>query len=475
MAAISGIPGEETYRRVKHRWLVQVSVGMSTLIITMDTGGINVALHTLSAHFGVDAATVSWLPLLVFLIVTATLLPFGQISDLVGSKKVFAAGFAVYAVGSLVCGLAPSFPLLVASRALQALGVSMVSANSQAIITECFPPHQRGMAMGISSTIVGFGYFAGPIVAGLAIDNLGWRYVFLITVPLSLAGLVLALLVLPESRRRTGAGFDVPGALLFAVSVVAVIMALNTARSSSFASPVVLALVALSLAGVGAFVLVERRATQPMLELGLLRTRLFSFSLLSAFLLFVGTAGEDLLVPLFVQEIMRQPATTAGLVVSIIPFIRMLLSSPSGLLSDRVGSRALTGAGAGISALGLFGLATMTTESQLPWLAGCLGLIGLGTGLFFSPNMHATMSAVPTTHLGMGSGAMALRRNLGQSLGVALAAYMLATGSGGAPTQVEGFQIAFALQTVSVVLATIAALAAGSTLNARARRRLRGG
>ena len=471
MASTTGDSGEETYRRVKHRWLVQVSVGMSTLIITTDTGGINVVLHTLSTHFGVDAGTVSWLPLLVFLIVTATLLPFGQVSDLLGSRQVFAAGFAVYAVGSLSCGLATSLAMLVVSRALQAVGVSMISANAQAILTECFPPHQRGMAMGVSSTVVGLGYFVGPIIAGLVIDNLGWRYVFLVTVPLSLAGLALALLVLPESRKRHGAGFDVPGALVFAVAVVALIVALNVARSSSFASPVVLALGALALVGAGAFVAVELRATQPMLELGLLRTRLFSFSLLSAFLLFVGTAGQDFLVPLFVQEVMRQQATTAGVLLSIIPFIRMALSSPSGLLSDRVGSRALTGAGAGLCAVGLFGLSTMNVDSQLPWLAACLSLIGLGTGLFFSPNMHATMAAVPANRLGMGSGAMALRRNLGQSLGVALAAYMLASGSGGPSAQVAGFQLAFSVQTASVALATLAALAAGSTVSARAQRR----
>jgi MFS family permease len=176
-------------------------------------------------------------------------------------------------------------------------------------------------------------------------------------------------------------------------------------------------------------------------------------------------------VPLFVQEIMRQPATMAGLLLSIIPFIRMVLSSPSGLLSDRVGSRALTGAGVGVCALGLLGLSTMTADSQLPWLAACLGLMGLGTGLFFSPNMHATMAAVPANRLGMGSGALALRRNLGQSLGVALAAYMLATSSGGQAAQVGGFRLAFSVQTASVFLATLAALAAGSTLSARARRR----
>ncbi|MCL4464628.1 MAG: MFS transporter [Chloroflexi bacterium] len=444
---------------------------MSTLIITTDTGGINVALHTLASHFGVDSGTASWLPLLAFLIVTATLLPFGQLSDLVGSKRVFAAGFAVYGVGSLLCGLAGTFPMLVASRALQALGISMISANSQAILTECFPPSQRGMAMGISSTVVGLGYFVGPIIAGLVIDNFGWRFVFLVTLPIALAGLVTALLVLPESQRRRLGGFDIPGALVFAAAAASVILALNFARGSSFASPTVLALLGLAALGTLGFVAIERRAAAPMLELGMLRNRLFSLSLLSAFLLFVGISGEDLLVPLFVQEVLRLPATTAGLTLSIVPFIRMLLSSPSGLLSDRLGSRWLVSAGAGLSALGLLGLSRMDATSSLAWPILCLASIGLGTGLFFSPNMHATMSAVPPHRLGMGSGAMALRRNLGQSLGVALAAYLLQTGSAGTVGQVPGFQLAFTVQTASVALATLAALAAGSTLSARARTR----
>ncbi|MHB1130847.1 MAG: MFS transporter [Chloroflexota bacterium] len=462
--------GTEAYRQVKRRWLVQVSVGISTLILTTDTGGINIALHTLANQFDVDAGTISWLPLLVFLIVTATLLPFGQISDQLGNKRVFAAGFGVYAVGSLLCGLATSFPMLAASRALQALGISMISANSQAILMECFPPHQRGMAMGVSSTVVGLGYFLGPIVAGLVIDNLGWRYIFMVTVPLSLGGLALALLVLPASRPRRSLSFDAPGATAFAVAVTALMLALNAARTTTFWSPVPLGLLATAAAGALVFGAVERRRAEPMLELGLLRRRLFGLNLLSAFLLFTGIAGQDFLLPFFLQGVLSQPATTTGLLVSIVPFVRMLLSSPSGLLSDRLGSRWLATAGAGFTAVGLLGLSTMNASSPLTWPAGCLALIGVGTGLFFSPNMHATMAGVPRHRLGMGSGALALRRNLGQSFGVALAAYLLQSG-GGAPGQVGSFQAAFTVETASVVLATLAAFAAGSTLSAAARER----
>lgn len=456
---------------VRRRWLVQFAVGLGTLITTFDTGSINVSLHTMARDFAVDASTIAWLPLLGFLVVTSTLLLFGRLSDLLGNKVVYTAGFVVYAAGGSLCGLAPTFPLLLVARGLQAIGLSMLSANAMAILTACFPPHQRGVAVGVASAVVGLGYFVGPVVAGFVITALGWRYVFFVSVPVCLLALGISVLVLPRETGNKGMRFDFVGAALFALAATSLLLAINIARSSSPLAPPVLGLGLVAVVAVALFVSVERRVKEPMLELGLFRIRLFSFSLASAFLLFVGIAGQELLVPLFLQQVLLQSPAAAGLAMAVVPFIRMLLSSPSGYFSDRFGPRVPASLGAALTATGVFGLSRMDAGTSLAWLLSCLVLIGLGTGFFFSPNMHATMASVPQDRLGVGSGALGLRRNLGQSFGVAIAAYLLQVGGSGGAGSAGGFQLGFTVGAFAVTLAALAALAGGSP--ALARRRVR--
>lgn len=464
MSTSDGISPEESYIKVSNRWMVQASVGLGVVITTLDTGGINVALHTLAREFGVDAAAIAWMPLLGFLIVTSTLLLFGRLSDLLGSKQVFVAGFAVYAAGSLSCALSTIFPVLLVSRGLQAVGVSMLSANSNAILTACFPPRQRGMSLGINSTLVGLGYFVGPIVAGLLITALGWRYFFFAAVPLCLVGLAVNWLVLPQGKRSRAIRFDFAGATLFALSAVCLLMATNVAaRASRFEDPAVWGLLAVSGISAGAFLAVERRAPEPIIDLSLFRNKLFSLSLASAFLIFFGIAGQEFLVPLFLQQILAQTPASAGLAVSVVPFIRMLLASPSGLLSDRFGPRWLSTVGALLVGGGLLGLGLVGGAATPTTITLCLGLIGAGSGLYFSPNLHATMAAVPPERLGMGSGAIGLRRNLGQSMGVALAAFILQAGGSTRPPSATSYQTAFYVGAFFTGLAALASLAAGST------------
>jgi EmrB/QacA subfamily drug resistance transporter len=451
------------YRKVRNPWLVQVGTGLSVIVTTFDSSSVNVALYTVAQHFAVDAGTVAWLSTLAFLIVTSTLLLFGRLSDQFGAKNVFVAGFVVYGVGALAAGLAPSFPLLLLARGLQALGVSMLSANALAILTECFPPHQRGLAVGVSSTIVGAGYFVGPIMAGQIIELFGWRVVFLALAPVAAIGFLVNLAVLPHSNRIRGRGFDYPGAGIFAFAATSLLLGINNARLAPVMSPTVLLPLVAAVAGFAGFVYIERRAPEPMLELSLFRNRLFSLSLASAFLLFLGITAEELLVPLFIQRILGESPAVAGTVVAIVPLFRMFLSSPAGMISDRIGSRWLATIGAVFTSLGVLGLSTMNGDTSLPWIVGCMSFLGLGTGLFFSPNMHAIMSSVPPTRLGVGSGALGLRRNLGQSLGVAVGAYLLQTGSGGSESTVEGFQLAFLVAGACVGLAAVLTFVSGST------------
>lgn len=458
---------DEDVRRVRRQWLVQVACGLGVLTVSIDTGAVNISVYTLAQHFQVDAATAAWLPLIAFLTVTSTLLLFGRLSDLLGSKLIYTGGFVVYALGLLAAGLAPNFALLLAFRGLQALGISMISANNAAILTQNIPPHQRGMALGINSTCVGAGFLIGPIIAGNIITLAGWRYVFFAIIPLSLIALLLALSILPRGALTKGGRFDFLGALLFAVAVVSLLLAINFARSSSLGSPLALGLFVAAGLAIAAFITVERRVSEPILDLGLFRVRLFSLSIASAVALFLGTTGQDLLVALFVQQVMLLDPSQAGYIVATVPLVRALNGSLAGFISDRLGSRWPSGLGCVSICIGIFGLSRMDAGATVPYLVACLVLIGMGTGFFLAPNMHAIMAAVPPDKLGVGAGMIGMRRNLGQSMSLALAAYLLQIGSGGSGAAVPGFQLAFSVEAAFVAAAAVMAFASGSTGRAR--------
>lgn len=453
---------ERTPSSRRYRWLVQFAVGTAALAITFDLGSVNVALHVIAQSFGVGTAFVSWLMLLNFLVVSSTLLAFGRLADIIGNKAVFASGFGVFAVGALGSGLAPNFQLLLLFRGIQSVGISMVSSISSSILVESTPIGERGVVLGINSTVVGVGSFLGPIVGGFLVESLGWRYAFLMSVPFSLMGLVTALAVLPRGLRRGPIKADTGGIMLFALTAATLLLALNQIKTLGWHSPTVISLLGASLLSLAVFCLVERRTPEPMVDLGLFSNRLFSLSLFSAFLLFVGTSIQNLLLPLFIQGVMLLSPATAGLVTSIVAVVRVPLSSPSGWLSDRIGTRTPAVLGAAIAALGILGLSLLdgsTLVSQLVWLSV---IIGVGSAVFIPGNMTSTISSVPPARLGTASSAIGLRRNLGQAVGVALGAALVPTTTGQMASLVLNFQIAFLLGALVTGAAALASLVGGS-------------
>ncbi len=447
-------------------WLVQIGVGLGVVLNTSDSGSINVALYSLAQDFGVSTSAASWLLLIGFLTITSTLLIFGRLSDILGNKRVFTAGFLVFGLGSILCTLAPNFPMLLAFRGIQTLGASMLSANSSAILTECFPVRQRGTALGINSTLVGAGYFIGPIIGGQISASFGPRFVFLSNVPLGLIGFAIATAILPSDRlgaRSARVGLDIPGAALFASSVTCLLLGLNQVKTTGWGSVSVMAYLAAFALSLAVFLVIERRTAQPMMDLSLFSIRLFSLSLLSAFFVFLGTSISDLIVPLYMQQVLLLGPDVTGRIASLIPLTRMGLSSLSGWLSDRTGTRILATIGASIVALGVFGLSHLNEGSEVWVLVVLMAIIGLGSGVFFSPNMSATMGSVPRHRLGMASSAFGARRNLGQSVGVAIGTTLLPPVAGMSPAQMAGaFQTALLFGAAAIAVGAVVAALSGS-------------
>lgn len=388
---------------------------------TIDGSIVNIALKTLQDAFGADLSAVQWVVLAYLLVITCLLLSAGRLGDMIGKRRVYIAGFAVFTIASALCGLAWSIAALIGFRVLQAVGAAMIQALGPALLVTAFPPNERGQALGFIGMIVAAGISIGPVAGGLLIDNVGWPSIFYVNVPIGIAAIVLSLRALPDDRRRSEQRFDLAGALLLASALLLLLLALTEAQSLGFGDARIIGMALGGLLAGGLFLWWERRASAPMVDLQIFRSRSFSLALLSAVGAFVAISFSLLLTPYYLQTVLGFDPERTGLTLIATPLAISLTSPFSGRFSDRIGTRWLAALGLGLAALGLLSLATLTTGStQLDVMLRLL-VIGSGFGIFQSPNSSTVMGSAPRAALGVAGSLIAVMRTLGQTSGIALA------------------------------------------------------
>lgn len=398
---------------------------------TLDSSIVNIALPTLTKVFQTDLYRTKWVVIIYLLVITCLLLPFGRISDQYGRKRVFQWGFLIFTLGSLLCGLSPSLEPLLAARALQGLGAAMLMANGPAVITASFPGNERGKALGTLAMVVSAGLISGPSIGGLLITHLGWKSIFLVNIPVGLAGIFLVQRfvptdLIPKSRQR----FDWAGAILQMILLLCVIVlfdppVISVSGSVPFALPrAIMVLVTFMFAAL--FIKVESDARAPIFDLSLLQNRTFWTANLASLLNFIAYSAVSVLMPFFLEEVLHLSTDKAGLLMTAIPLTIFVVAPVSGRLSDRLGTQELSFAGTLVGAIGLFimagafGLGIHENTGRAGVILG-LCAMGLGTGLFQSPNNNAIMGSVPPNKLGVASALLATVRNLGLVAGTGLA------------------------------------------------------
>lgn len=409
-----------------HKWWALATVGLGAFMSTLDASIVNVSLPTILSDFQSDLATIEWVVLAYLLTITALLLTFGRLADLAGRKKIYTIGFGVFTAGSLLCGLAPSPALLIGARVAQAVGAAMLQANGLAITSAVFPREQRGRALGINGTLVSIGITTGPMIGGVLTDAFGWRSIFLINLPVGAVGIALALAVLREERisvrRAPAAGrFDPFGAILVAVALVTLLTGLNRAPEAGWSSPAILGLFAAAAVAFALFLLVERRVAAPLIDLGLFRIRAFAAGTLSALLTFLAVSTNAFLMPFFLQLALGYPPARAGLLLIPTSLTQALTAPFSGWFSDRVGARILSSLGLGLTAIALLLLGSLPADAHYADVIWRQVLLGLGNGIFMSPNTSAVLGAAPRAQYGATGGFVSMVRNTGQVIGVAIA------------------------------------------------------
>jgi EmrB/QacA subfamily drug resistance transporter len=437
---------------------VLLAVALGSMMSGLDSSISNTVLPVIASSLHADVATAQWVVSIYILVLSCLLLPFGRLGDLGGYRRVYLAGFGLFVAASATCAFAGSVEMLIGARAVQAVGAAMLAATSPAILINAFPEDQRGRALGFQATAVYIGLALGPGLGGWLTAAFGWSAVFLVNVPIGICALLLGARVLPRDPVRAGEreAFDFVGAAIFSVMLVVLIFGLNQVHAWGWTSPLFLGCMLLAALTLVLFILVERRSPSPMLDLRVFAARAFSASVISATLNYLSIFTMTFLLPFFLIQARGLSVAAAGLVLTAQPLVMAVTAPVSGVVSDRIGARVPATAGMLIIAVGLGILAWLGLDAPLVTVVATLMLIGIGVGLFTSPNTSAALGTVPRAERGVASGVLATARNLGMLLGIGIAGAIFTTllaESTGAPTPE---QIAYA---ASVGLASGAAFA----------------
>lgn len=382
----------------------------------------NVALPAIAEDLQLDAVLLSWIPMAYLMASAMFVLIFGRIADSAGRKRIFLLGTAAVIVSSSLAALSTSGGMLVAGRFLQGISAAMLYATQMAIVTSVFPASQRGRMIGLVVSSVYVGLSAGPLIGGLVIDTLGWRFSFLLQVPLAIIVLLTGLFrVHEEWRASEPAAFDPRGAVLYSSTIL--LLCLGVSQLPAWQGGLLLLGSALLLT---VFLRHARRAPNPIWDVRLFfSNRTFTFSCGASLIMYSATYANVVLMSLYLQYLRDLSAFQAGMLVMVQPVSMALLSPWVGRWSDSVEPRRLASVGMAVTAAGLVGLALLDESSSMASIIAALLLTGAGFSLFSSPNVNAIMGSVGQPHAGSASAAVATTRLLGQLNSMVLVALML--------------------------------------------------
>jgi EmrB/QacA subfamily drug resistance transporter len=449
------------------KWWTLAVVGSGTFMTALDMSIVNVALPAIGHGTGAALDTLEWVVLAYLLALTGTLLVFGRIADVHGKRRIYMAGQVLFALGSLLCGVSGHIATLVASRALQGLGGSMILALSPAVLIGAFPAEERGRALGLQATMTYLGLSIGPALGGWLTEHLGWPAIFLVNVPIGLAMVTLSSQVLArEARPPRGSTppFDVAGAGLMAAALSALLFAMSHGQRLGWSHPLIAGLLTASGAGWAAFVIVERRTEHPVLDVRLFSSWTLSASTLAAFLCYCCMAAVNLTAPFLLIRACGLSESRAGLGLMATPLAMLAFTAPAGHLSDRVGVRIPATAGMiafGVGALLMVGVSP--GDGVRAFLPGAIAL-GVGAGLFTAPNNSAIMGAAPQERRGVAGAVLTAARTSGFACGTAFAGAIYAARVGAPSTSAPAAVAAavhaclWAVAAVAVVGAVLSAL-----------------
>lgn len=399
-----------------------VIAAVGNFIAMLDATTVNLALYPMSVDLHVSMSQIQWVMIAYMLVLTVFLPFFGKLGDIFPKNKLYALGFSIFALGAFLNTTAPTFGLLVTYRCIEAIGASIMLSNAQAIIAGIFKKERRGKALGLNGCIVAIGGMSGPALGGILINAFGWHSVFIPCIPVAIMGAYYSWKMLPHAikTRREYFKFDYKGFLYFTISLFALLLAISEGHTWGWSSVKIITLGIVTLVFGGLFYFRDHKINYPLINFSLFAIKPFTFGNLAVMTSYMAMYTNSILLPFFLQEILKYNPLVTGLL--ILPYsVTLSVAAPiSGRLSGKFGSRYLTLAGpiVFISALILFCI--YDKNVQMWQIIFASGIMGIGNGLFQSPSNNAIMTSVRKDEFGIASGILALSRNMGNILGVAV-------------------------------------------------------
>jgi EmrB/QacA subfamily drug resistance transporter len=402
-----------------YKWWALSCTSLGMLLATINSGTLIIALPDLERALHTSILQLVWVILAYMIASTVLVLTAGRLSDLFGRKTAYVGGFVVFGIASLGAGFASGGTVLILWRILQGIGGAFLFANAGALVTDAFPREQLGLAMGTNTMVAAVGLVLGPVLGG-ALVAISWHWVFWFNVPFTAIGSIWAALVLRElAKQDTVRGYDLLGTTTFVAGLTGLVLGLSRGGIAGWSDPITVVALIAGVVLLPLFVLIESRVTAPMLDLTIFKNRMFSAATAAAFLNGLSRFALLFLFVFYFQGVKGDDPITAG--IKLAPMaIGMLIASPlAGIWADRHGSRALACAGMLVGAAALVGMTTLGIGSSVFASSLWLFLVGVGSGMFNSPNTAAMMGTVPPQRRGIAAGARTMLQNTGAVISIA--------------------------------------------------------
>jgi EmrB/QacA subfamily drug resistance transporter len=396
---------------------------LAGFLTPFDLSAVNIALPSLGSEYAMDAIEMGWIATAYLLAAGVFLVPFGRIADIYGRKKVFAAGLSIFTIASFLMIFSVSTLMIILVRVIQGFGAAMIFGTAVAILTSVTPGPERGRALGIYTTAVYLGLSMGPFIGGILTEHFGWRSIFFINVPVGLfAVAMIGLYLKGEWADCRGEAFDLAGSVQYGLTLVCVMIGFSLLPSAAG-----FALLGGGTVLLGWFVRRQFRIPCPLIDMTLFsRNRVFAFSNLAALINYSATFAVTFFLSLYLQYIKGFTPEYAGFLLVIQPVVQACFSPAAGRLSDRIDSGTIASVGMAMTALGLVLLFFADAATPISAFVVILVILGVGLGIFSSPNTNAIMVSVDRKYYGVASGTLGTMRLVGQMLSMGIAMMILA-------------------------------------------------
>lgn len=402
------------------KWIICLFAILGNFLGMLDSSTVQLALYPIAKGLDITLSQVQWVIIAYMLTLTVFLPFFGKLGDIFPKNKVFSCGFLIFGLGALCNTFCPNFQWLIVSRCIEAMGASIMLANAPAVIATMFKGEQRGKALGINASLVAVGGMSGPALGGALIHFLGWRTIFLPSVPIAIIGAIVAWKMFPSYVVAKKLKFDYKGFLYFSIALCALLLAISEGHSWGWKSLKIISLGTLTLIFGGLFYFRDKKINYPMINFKMFKIQSFTFGNIAVMTSYMTMFTNAILLPLFLQKIMQYNAFVTGLLILPYSIASSIVAPFAGSYSGRYGSKILTRIGPCIYVLALIIFTTFGLNTKMWQVILASIIMGIGNGCFQSPSNNAIITSVKKEELGIASGILSLSRNMGNILGVAI-------------------------------------------------------